>query len=386
MKILIKTTILSNKNLQCVVYYDNQEIASDTIETIALASSLSYIFPWFLNLCRPIFDLPLALFIDVKIIGDKTISDQLLPALQAALNVIQGTRKALLQTSKFEILSQGFQANLFLNLGETLFVKRIYETIHERDPENNFYDPCHFLNDLSDKSSSCINLDGLLETIFEKRIAHVYIHNFSLLNHYLASHQIHLPTIFEKLGIELIILDFDTYDQREGEIFLKSMLHSNSSRHYCVMPHIESYWDKKMGLKNIHYFTFPYKIENKPFDTLQEDYSFMITTWARLKHLFHFFQPLLLFMSYVDFSNPFLDYQILTHGLTYLIKKNTLLPLALKMRYFTLVSNLYYQANSLLKFETLQKINTKRPVYLYGEDDWNIFSQNITKDKHSKMI
>ncbi len=367
---LLNVVFESPSTLTATLLYDGQTIAKDTLALYGVHRGETYFFPWLVDFMKPIYDHPLSTNLDVKLVGDKTLSDPVLPVIQAAVDILQGTRKALSKHQAARRDADSRDGLLFLNLGETLFIRKLYETALRDNPKRVHYDPCHFLNAVSKDVSPCASVDGLMEAMRQKNIGRVFTHNVTLLNHYLHNHRIHLPSFLRKIDVELTIVDVDTYDQREGDYYQKKMFHENGFRRFCIMPHIEKYWDGKLGLKNIRYTPLPYEIQDECPMTLPPDYSILVTSWARLKHVLYFFKPILLFIEYLDRENPFFDFQFFFHSLAYLLKNDEKIPLAVKMRYLTLISEMFYHTNALMKFETLQGIRTERRIDLYGESDW----------------
>lgn len=372
----IQFTSEDQVNISGEVLYQGKNIFSDTIGIFNKNKSENYLFPWLINLSKTIYKVPLSTAIDIKLIGEKNFFNPLLPIFQSMMNIVQNTRRFIATHQDISLQTSQFFGKLFLNLGDVPFLKALYHKAVTLDPLNTYYDTCDFLNDIQTNISKCESPQGLIKFIIKNNIKKIYTHNISYLMYFLNKHQIDLPSFLELIGIDLIIVDFDVYCEREGEYFIKKMLSTDKGPRFSIFPNIEAYWDKQLKINNVHYHPMPYKIEPvksinfiSPLSS-EASYDILITSWARTKHILHFFKPILLFLSYVDFSKPFYDFQFLFHSMAYLLTKNTLLPLHIKMRYFTLLSEIYFHTNSFLKFEVLQNIQTKRKIHLYGQDDW----------------
>ncbi|QQR81149.1 MAG: hypothetical protein IPJ69_03140 [Deltaproteobacteria bacterium] len=174
-----------------------------------------------------------------------------------------------------------------------------------------------------------------------------------------------------------MILDFDTHNETNGFYYIKRIFNEESFRRFCIFPHIEKYWDKRLEINNVQYIPIPFKIdESDSLRELRSDFSILITTWCRLRYILDYLKPITFFLKYLDPQEPIKDFQYLFQALSFLLQKETHIPLAKKMRLFTYISEIYYHTNSLLKIEIIDQLKTKRKVLLYGDEDWKIFFPN----------
>lgn len=361
------------RTISGTVFFEEIEKRSEILTFHTPKISEHYLFPWLIELTKEVYRLPLSASINIKLLGEKSFFDPLLPIFQSMVNIIQNTRKAIATHRGFSQKTASFKGKLFLNLGDVPFLRNLYEQAYAIDPDNTHYDICNFLNDIPIPESEAVSLERLISFILTNKIGTIYTHNISYLMYFLSRYQIHLPPLFKSLGIHLIIVDFDIYSEREGEYLLKKMMNTDEEARFSIYPHTERYWDRELNIKNVHYHPIPYTVKESKTRVLREDYEILVTTWARTPHIIHFLKPILLFLNYVDPEKPFYDFQFLFHAMTHYLTQHLNIPLHQKMRFFTLLSEVYFHTNSLMKFEILQKIQTRRPIHLYGQKDWNDF-------------
>lgn len=366
----------NKQTVKTEIMFLNTIIYSDQLVSHTQEISLDYLFPWLFNSFNSIYSLPLSTKINVKLTGDPSFQEPVINVIKALFQILAFTRQKIEANLSLASETNNFKGKLFLNLGETPFLNNLYQESLSRDPDHTHYDPCHFLNDYYNKQPTQLpSFEELILVIREKQIKYIYTHNTSYIRYFIEYHKVFLPTLLERLGVELVIVDFDTYNQMDGFYYLKQCLNNSHFRRYCIMPHIESYWDKKLELRNIHYFPTPFKVDdnNEKLNILDNDFKIIITTWARLPQIIHYMKLIVFFLQYVDFSRPILNYQILFHSLTEMLLKDTTISTQSKMRQYFLLSEMYYQTNSILKFEIIDQIKTNREICLYGEDDWGLF-------------
>ena len=373
---------IQNKNqiLADIVYNENK-IYSDIFISPTPEISYEYFFPWLVIFTKTIYSLPLSADINISFLDSLEEPNTLDLTIKKTIQIIQTTRENILKYKHLKSETKSFDSHLFLNLGEVPFLFRIYKKACHLFPHKSYYSPCNFLNNLDeDKNYSLLENtefgDGLVQIILNKKIRYIYTHNITYLRFFFEERNIDLSVLLEHIGVELVIIDFDIYSEREGEYLLKKMTQNNNFRRFSIFPNIDAFWDHHLHIKT-HYFQIPYDINKQNVvKILEPDFNILVTSWSRTENILHFIKPILLFLSYVDASKPFWDFQFLFHSLSYLLKYKLELPLLHKMRYFTLLSEIYFHTNSLLKFEVLHKIKTQRKIHLYGDKQWeNFFPQ-----------
>lgn len=374
---LVSVHILNEIQAQCRLEKD-AILITETFTSPLKNRVIDYFFPWFFSLLKNTLSMDLNLSLDLSINGEETNISIFKPAIHAALGILSKTRDCLKKNQTLPKITPDFKGKIFFNMGETALISEVYNKVFKEDPENTHYDSCDFLNQyFTHKTANLPCLDDLLQMIYEKKIRTIYAHNVSYIRYFFEHHQLFLPAILEQIGVEYVIIDFDTYNHMDGFYYLKKAFNSEESRRFCIMPHIDFFWDQKLSMKNIRYFPIPFKSDDISLTSLSNDYEILITTWSRVQQILYYFKPILFFLSYVDAKKPFRDYQFLFHALSHLLNAHDKIPLSSKMRHYTILSNMYYHSNSLLKFEIIDKLTTRRPIYLYGEEDWKIFFPDL---------
>ncbi|QQR81157.1 MAG: hypothetical protein IPJ69_03180 [Deltaproteobacteria bacterium] len=325
-----------------------------------------------LRYCKKSFVLPSITNTIIKINNSEIYPEGLKSSMERLKRIITTTQT---ECKKYEHLKsiEGHDGKLFLNIGFDPYLYQIYLKAYEENPKRSFHDTCPGLSNASDSNkTSSLTIDNFVQNIFEKKIKSIYSHNAYYLSYFLDSHDTYLFSIIDILGIEYVIVDFDTYNQAHGHYYHKKFINNEDHRRYCIFPHVEEYWDYSLKMENIKYFNFPFFIKHAPKQEIN-NYSIVISSWSRTSQLVHSLKPVLFFLDFVDSSRPFYDYQILFHTLSYLLLYQTELSIYEKMFYFRLFSNIYFQTYSLFKFEIIENLKTEKKVYLFGDEMWRHF-------------
>lgn len=385
--IIIKIDFLDSKKIQCQLTYNENILHSDTFISDTENISLSPLFLWIYTCIKNIFTLPLGICFKIIVNNSEQYPDGLFEHIKTLRSIIETTRKHLEAYQHIKASTSHFEGKLFLNLGNTPYLKQLFDQSFSKEPDKTYYDPCYVINkqeegNLLPKPS----VDELIKFILENHIGKIFSHNISYLSYFLEINHTYLPAIMEAIGVEFIIVDFDPYNQVDGYYYLKSFLNNSNCHRYCIMPHLESYWDQTFGLNNIKYFPMPYKVtEDSPSQLGYNDYDILVTTWARLEVILYYLKPILLFLDYVDDTQPFLDAHRLYQCMTRILLYETNLSHYEKSLYYKIFSMIYLHTISFFKFEVLEGIKTKRNIYLFGDNTWeNFFPEYYQRPLNSK--
>ncbi len=359
----------------CTITFQDTTLYQDTLTIPTEGFSPDYVFPWLFLGFKTLFTLDPSVKVAIQMKGDAAFHGDLINLVKIHANMVFTTREHIARHAALAATTADRSGKLFLNLGDTPMLAAVYKVAREQNPDATFYDACDFLDDYyNHKPATLPSLDDLVATIAEKKIRSVFTHNVSYVRYFMQHHRVFLPAFLEAIGVELVIMDFDTYNQAEGFYFLKKMFQGTSSRRFCIMPHIEKDWDRTLGLDGVRYFPIPFKIEESTaLKNIKDDYQILVTTWCRLPFILKYLKAICLFLSYVDPAAPVYDYQYLFHAMVHRLHRNDRMPIAVKMHAYTLLSEAFYQANSLLKIDLIDRLRTDRKIHLYGDDDWKIF-------------
>lgn len=383
----INLSFTKPKTVLCQIFQEDTEIFSDTFISDTEDISLRPFFFWVYACIKDIFTISPTIPVTVLFNNSEKYPEALKAHMESLKKVILTTQKYLNKYSALRGTANTHSGKLFLNLGDTPYLMQLYKEAYKRNPEETFFDPCFVVNKQDDEGKfPPPTVETLIQTILEKKIGKIYSHNISYLSYFLEKNETHLLPIMELVGVEFIIIDFDTYNQVDGHYYLKSFLSLSQNRHFCIMPHIESYWDQTFNLKNIHYFPIPFYVtQNNCGQPLSPDFSIIITTWSRLETILYFLKPILFFLEHTDEKNIFYDYQMLFHSMVHILLKESALSHYEKMLYYKILSLTYYHANSLLKFEVLEKISTSRKIFLFGDELWREFFPDYYQRKLTSL-
>ena len=326
---LIKIATPDAKTVFCEISYLGKILYTDSFHSLADSLEMDYFFPWLFIGFKTIFDLPLTAKTHIQLAGDAAFHESFIPLIKMIINMIGTTRQKIESFQPLRQQTENFKGKLFLNLGDAPMLISLYQQALQEDPDHAHYDACYFLDAyFTHKPTHLPSLEELMAVIVEKKIKTIFSHNTSYIRYFLQYHQVFLPALMEKIGVEWVIVDFDTYNQTQGFHYVKKMFHTPACRRYCVMPHIETYWDQTLGLKNIQYIPMPFLVEGRQGIQKTDTYQIIITTWCRLAQTLHSLKPILLFLSYIDLSQPVRDYQFFFHALVHQLQNSTL-PLLL---------------------------------------------------------
>ncbi len=391
----IDIDFLDSKTVRLRVTRDQgkETLNEDTFVSDSEDVSLRPLFLWICAGSKKIFFLPPTTEVIVSVNGSVSWPEPLIPHLSRLKRILETTQEHLKRQAYRKGAARAFDGKLFLNLGKTPFLHQFYEKAFEAHPERAFHDACEVVHQKATAPKPTV--DSLIEEILEKRIGTIYSHNVSYLAYFVEANDTYLPPLMELLGVEFVVMDFDTYNQMDGHYYHKLFLNDDRSRRFGIMPHIESYWDESLGIRNIRYMSFPHRLKEPAVPTTEtptvpQDYDIVLTTWSRLDHILFYLKPLLLFLDYVDDRRPFYDYQMMFHCMSHLLLRESSLPHYHKTLYYKTLSCLYFQAYSLFKFEILEGLKTHRKILLFGDAVWNDFfpdyyQRELTAGEHEDV-
>ncbi|QQR81159.1 MAG: hypothetical protein IPJ69_03190 [Deltaproteobacteria bacterium] len=373
---VINISFLTPKTISCVVTYQDSILNSDTYTSDSEDISLRAFFLWLCATINGVFYLPASTEITFRF-NESPDCPQILDSTINKLNrVIANTQFQLKKIHKQKNIAITHNGKLFLNLGMTPYLYQLYLKAYEECPAGSFHDPCHVINkDPEGESLPTPSVEDFVENILKNKLRTIYSHNVSYLSYFMEVHEVYLFCIADYIGVEFIIVDFDTYNQMDGQYYHKLFMNNENHRRYCVMPHEEKYWDQTLKISNARYFTFPYKISEQK-EIIRNDYDIVISTWSRLDKIFCIFKSVLTFLDFVDPEKPFYDFQMLYRSLSHLLLNQTSYSTYEKMLYNKIFSMIFYQSYSFLKFEiieALKDIRNNKRIFLFGDNIWEKF-------------
>ncbi|MBF0492062.1 MAG: hypothetical protein HQM15_04725 [Deltaproteobacteria bacterium] len=335
---------------------------------------LNSLYLWILSHCKKIFEWE-EIPHDIQFTIDHQFNKipEILQVCQKIMNVLAATLNKIKENRFLKEEFRTFEGKLFYNIDDHAPLKDLYEKIKEKHPDQAFY-----LNAKSGwnklkrcwETSEHYSSEQLIHLIREKRIKTLYSVNCHYLENILSKEKLLLCPLLKHLGLEFTTLDYDTYELLPDGFWTKALFNTPGFRRFSTMPNISKFFDQHLNHKELRYFSFS-SIQNPKelIQNPQEDCEILFTAHARAPDLLSKLPQVLHYLHFVDSEKPFEDYQLLYYAICHLLLHSHKLNLEEKIKHFYFFSHLYLNTLSLLKYEVISGIQSKK-VSLHGDAAW----------------
>ncbi|QQR81145.1 MAG: hypothetical protein IPJ69_03120 [Deltaproteobacteria bacterium] len=323
--------------------------------------------------------------IKYEMIVDNTIPQDALKSAHVSRVLIERSQNTILQ---FQHLSKTFSSltgHLFynadsLNTFEELFyeVKPLFPNAHYENYDTGWNKE----NRTWDKGKG-FSLAQLLDHMLKIKARHFVTVNMYYLNYLMMTEGILLLPIFKAIGLECIIMDYDTYELAINGLAQKASYTCDSFRRFSVMPSLISKFDLLFENSNVRYFMIGKadnpekmpKVENQNLKTI-------IITQSRAAHIIENFSETLFFLELVDPQNPYQDFQDLYYCLLQVLFHDKNKSRNDIENIFEQLSKLHLTVLSFMKFDVIHHLYSQGiKAELYGDSLWNHFFPQIFQNK-----
>ncbi|MBF0493471.1 MAG: hypothetical protein HQM15_11930 [Deltaproteobacteria bacterium] len=337
--------------------------------------NIESLYFWMLSHCRKIFELE-ELPQDIQLtIGAKFNKiPEIIQVCQKIMSILASTSNKIRGNLFLKEEFKSFEGKLFYNIEDLFALNDLYLKIKEKHS-----DQTHCLNMKSgwNKLKRCweetdhYSIRQLLDMIREKKIKTIFSVNMFLPNDILKKEDTLLIPLLKHLGIEFIIIDFDTYELVNNGHTKKAVMNMKEVRRFSIYPSISKYFDQAAGANEIRYFSYgdilnPDQLIHAP----DPNPEIVFLSNARSNYVLGLMPQILHFMNYVDSENPFDDQQMLFYAINHLLLHSTELEIDQKWKYYSLFADVYMGVLSLLKYEVISGIETTHKVLLFGDTAW----------------
>ncbi len=318
---------------------------------------------------------------------------ELAPSLDNIADIYQKTNELLLSCMSGAKRKANKKGTLFLNCNEqdllrNLFVRAV-ESVDDIDK-----DSFHYLsydtgyNTLTRTWEAPSNMPSpkkLINYLLDHNVERVVCLNMYYQGHCLSYYQIFILSVFKHLGIELTTVDWDHYGLPG---YLEKALYNDLDQtRYSAFACIGSHWDNCLNLSNVQAYPQGYSItKDTTIGTLGHDYSIVCLANSRIDNLT---EPgaLIFSLAALEFTsdnNLFHDFQTWFHATAYYLAHHFQAELNQKILLHQKLVNVFFLGVSILKYEAINSLTSKRKIFLFGDQGWSSLFPQYYQNKHLK--
>lgn len=391
------------------------ELVERTIQVVANLSGLKH-----LDHSIPIRGLNLSTLIELVNLTLKPVIQSLLPVDEVGFKLGENLRaldrddikdnleicgRCIIQTNEFlqkqlenDISYSDHHQVLVYSMGENQFLEDSYERCKKMGFTHVLYREFSCGFDSKERhwqgEINCFSPDELMNFIVENKIKRIISINMYYVQ-FLAQHYgVMIQTVFEKLGLEYTIVDWDIYAINDRLGLNKLVYDHSEMQRFDIFPSIQRAWNKLLGFESTHYYCVSLVGESnqnvskgKESWLLNDDYSVLAAGHARIETLLEAnrMEKVLAVWNEFSMSEVFNDFQLWFYSASSYLLQYLRRPTSRKLELWAKLVQLHFDGITLLKYEVLDQLNTERDVYLYGDEGWaKLFPQYYTGEHLGK--
>ncbi|MGO9014976.1 MAG: hypothetical protein ACLQF0_08350 [Dissulfurispiraceae bacterium] len=372
-------------------YGNGKLIAQDslTLEEINTADE-EYIYFWLLNAGKNIFrHMPLAGFSDMKGSCSAEVWKKISGPVNTFADILRNTNRFLSEHMHLKGIAAEYKKILFYNEGDNERVFSFFGKCSEMDPEHVLYRIVESGWDnntrmFDSSKASFMSPHELAKFIKEEKIKKIVTVNDYYAGLVLENHRIHIMPILLFMGVELVMMDGDSYLETFVGYIRKASYSYDMFPRFSVFPYFERYYDEKFDLKNIYYVPYPHDYEDDDCSfEIRDDYSLLILSSTRFRQVVTPIYSILYLLDFLDEKRLFTELELWWLSLRWMILNEMKLN-EVQRRYdeFRLGTFFYQSCLSFLKYEVIDSIRTDRKVLLYGDPPWELLFPEYYQKKY----
>lgn len=247
----------------------------------------------------------------------------------------------------------------------------------------------------------CFSPNELMEFVLEHRIKRIVSVNMYYLQFLAQHHGVMIQTVFEKLGLEYTIVDWDIYSFNDRYGLNKLVYDHPKMQRFDIFPVMQSAWNKLLGFENIRYYcvSLASEIENPEVRLeessstgqegdrswlLDEDYVVLCAGHARIETLLegNRLSNVLAVLDTCTEETLFRDFQVWFYAAADYLLNHLRRPTAQKLKLWAQLIQLHFDCITLLKYEVLDQLRTERELLLYGDEGWGQLFPHYFSGEH----
>lgn len=290
--------------------------------------------------------------------------------------MVQNTNLSIIKYKDRVIDSSSHKQTLIYNLDGHEFLKDVYESAVSNGNTSLLYKEfhngwCRDQRKWTDKFEA-LSSEELIELIHEEKLNRIVSVNMYYLTIIALRENIYLLALLRYLGVEFNILEWDLHEINATNGVDKSSFRCDDFVRYDLFPSLQDQWNQFKKIRNVCYFSVnPVPETEINFLLRSEEYEIICAANSRVEVL----NPLRInrVLAAFEFCDPnklFLDFQFWFHTISYFLATRVQCDYLQKIKIRADLVKLHFDGISLLKYETLEQLDTDRKVTLYGDQGW----------------
>jgi hypothetical protein len=298
-------------------------------------------------------------------------------------NCFEDTNAALKSRLHLKDLAKDYQNIWFYSLDQ-IGLHQIYASLKDQGYPVVGFDKFDCGYDVKSRqwthSGSYLSLDEIvtkIETLKIRRIISVWTH----LTDYFQANYLDLSVILRWLGVELIVVETDLYD--DNSYFCKGRITCTEFRRISILPHMTKPWDERYHYR-VDYFMpsiFPKK-PTQPVPKLPHDYRLAVIANSRLDLTQEYLEGALHVLERTSNENIYTDFYNWIFALRDLVLKDETLSDLQRERVNHYLNRVQLAGVSFLKYETVESLQTKRGIDIFGDAAWGVLFPEHYRNKY----
>ncbi len=313
--------------------------------------------------------------IQIHLHGKKNIVEAFIGQFNQVALYANNTLKFIHELSIDPKETENFDKILFLNASDHDRFADLHAICQKKSPERILYKS--FDTGYDAKARAFVNPDypplaNFINDLVQQKIKTVIAFNMFYLEALRKTQNLFGLVIFKYLGIRYINCDYDTYDLPVGGQYYKSLFQENKGPRLSISPHMNLEWDRMLGLNQITSMpVFRVFDKARPTVKLTPDFGVMVLSNSRVADL----NPATIqFAARVLADFPDNDRYRHFEMWYYALRRHVITSQNFsdfeKIEINRRAWAFYLNGLSLLKFDVIASLNTKRKIAIFGDAGW----------------